>query len=57
VLARVKTDAELYLKESVNSAIITVPAYFNDKQRKATRRAGELAGLRLISGRAHSNLN
>ncbi len=45
VLARVKADAEHYLKESVNSAIITVPAYFNDKQRKATRRAGELAGL------------
>jgi molecular chaperone HscC len=45
VLARVKADAEHYLKESVNAAIITVPAYFNDKQRKATRRAGELAGL------------
>jgi molecular chaperone HscC len=45
VLARVEADAEYYLKESVNSAIITVPAYFNDKQRKATRCAGELAGL------------
>jgi molecular chaperone HscC len=45
VLARVKADAEQYLKAPVSSAIITVPAYFNDKQRKATRRAGELAGL------------
>src|SRR6202789_2326894 len=45
VLARVKADAEHHLNEPVNSAIITVPAYFNDKQRKATRRAGELAGL------------
>jgi molecular chaperone HscC len=45
VLARVKADAEHHLGASVDNAIITVPAYFNDKQRKATRRAGELAGL------------
>ncbi|HEV2228778.1 MAG TPA: molecular chaperone HscC [Steroidobacteraceae bacterium] len=45
VLASLKADAEHYLGEPVKSAIITVPAYFNDKQRKATRRAGELAGL------------
>lgn len=45
VLASLKADAEHHLGEPVKSAIITVPAYFNDKQRKATRRAGELAGL------------
>jgi molecular chaperone HscC len=47
VLARLKADAEHHLGETVNSAIITVPAYFNDRQRKATRRAGELAGLKV----------
>ena len=47
VLARLKTDAEAYLGEPVREAVITVPAYFNDKQRKATRRAGELAGLKV----------
>lgn len=47
VLKRLKEDAEAHLGEPVVEAIITVPAYFNDKQRKATRRAGELAGLRV----------
>ncbi len=47
VLGSLKADAEVFLGERVEGAIITVPAYFNDKQRKATRRAGELAGLRV----------
>ncbi len=45
VLASLKADAEAYLGTPVSRAVITVPAYFNDRQRKATRRAGELAGL------------
>jgi molecular chaperone HscC len=45
VLRSLKADAEHYLGEPVTDAVITVPAYFNDKQRKATKRAGELAGL------------
>lgn len=45
VLRSLKADAEAVLGEPVTEAVITVPAYFNDKQRKATRRAGELAGL------------
>lgn len=45
VLRALKADAEAFLGETVERAVITVPAYFNDKQRKATRRAGELAGL------------
>lgn len=52
VLKRLKEDAESYLGETVTEAVISVPAYFNDAQRKATKRAGELAGLkvdRLIS--------
>jgi molecular chaperone HscC len=47
VLRSLKADAEAYLGEEVTSAVITVPAYFNDKQRKATRRAGDLAGLKV----------
>jgi molecular chaperone HscC len=47
VLKSLKADAEAYLGEPVTEAVITVPAYFNDKQRKATRRAGELAGLKV----------
>ena len=47
VLASLKRDAEAFLHEAVTEAVITVPAYFNDKQRKATRRAGELAGLKV----------
>lgn len=47
VLRSLKEDAEAHLGESVTEAVITVPAYFNDPQRKATHRAGELAGLRV----------
>ena len=45
VLRSLKADAEAYLGEPVTAAVITVPAYFNDRQRKATRRAGEAAGF------------
>ena len=47
VLRSLKRDAEVYLGEKVEGTIITVPAYFSDAQRKATRIAGELAGLRV----------
>ncbi len=47
VLRSLKVDAEAFLGRRVKEAVITVPAYFNDLQRKATRRAGELAGLRV----------
>lgn len=47
VLGQLKADAEAYLGMAVREAVITVPAYFNDRQRKATRRAGELAGLQV----------
>jgi molecular chaperone HscC len=47
VLASLKRDAEAFLGEAVTEAVITVPAYFNDRQRKATRWAGELAGLKV----------
>jgi molecular chaperone DnaK len=45
VLAKAKADAESYLGESVSRAVITVPAYFDDSQRQATKQAGEIAGL------------
>lgn len=45
VLANLKADAEAWTGQKVDAAVVTVPAYFNDQQRKATRRAGELAGL------------
>ncbi len=45
VLASLKRDAEAFTGEAVTEAVVTVPAYFNDRQRKATKRAGELAGL------------
>ncbi|MGC1951294.1 MAG: Hsp70 family protein [Gammaproteobacteria bacterium] len=45
ILRRLKSIAEQYLGESVNKAVITVPAYFNDAQRQATREAGQIAGL------------
>jgi molecular chaperone DnaK len=45
ILAKLKTDAEAYLGETVDSAVITVPAYFNDDQRQATKDAGKIAGL------------
>ena len=47
VLRSLKEDAETFLGETVTEAVITVPAYFNDQQRKATHRAGELAGLKV----------
>ena len=45
ILQKLKADAEAYLGESVDSAVITVPAYFNDDQRQATKDAGRIAGL------------
>ena len=45
ILQKLKTDAEAYLGESVDGAVITVPAYFNDDQRQATKDAGKIAGL------------
>lgn len=47
VLRSLKEDAEVYMKEPVTEAVISVPAYFNDARRKATKRAGELAGLKV----------
>ncbi len=47
VLRSLKEDAEAYLGEEVTEAVISVPAYFDDKRRKATKRAGELAGLKV----------
>lgn len=47
VLRSLKEDAETYLGEEVTEAVISVPAYFDDKRRKATKRAGELAGLKV----------
>jgi molecular chaperone DnaK len=47
VLSKLKKDAEAYLGESVTSAVITVPAYFDDSQRQATKQAGEIAGLKV----------
>ena len=47
VLKKLKADAEFRLEQTVESAVITVPAYFNDAQRQATARAGELAGLKI----------
>ena len=45
VLSKLKADAEAYLGEKVTEAVITVPAYFNDAQRQATKDAGKIAGL------------
>ncbi len=47
ILQKIKADAEKYLGETVDEAVITVPAYFNDNQRQATRDAGEIAGLKV----------
>jgi molecular chaperone DnaK len=47
VLAKCKADAEAFLGEKVDSAVITVPAYFDDSQRQATKQAGEIAGLKV----------
>ena len=48
VLQKLKTDAEKYLGETVTQAVITVPAYFNDSQRQATKDAGKIAGLEVL---------
>jgi molecular chaperone DnaK len=48
ILAKLKRDAESYLGETVTDAVITVPAYFNDAERQATKDAGEIAGLNVL---------
>ena len=48
ILQKLKRDAETYLGESVTDAVITVPAYFNDAERQATKEAGEIAGLNVL---------
>ena len=56
ILSKLRTDAESYLGEKVTEAVITVPAYFNDAQRQATKDAGKIAGLdvkRIINEPTH----
>src|SRR6202142_3038925 len=48
ILGKLKKDAEAYLGETVTQAVITVPAYFNDSQRQATKDAGKIAGLDVL---------
>ncbi|MFO7538128.1 MAG: Hsp70 family protein, partial [Chloroflexota bacterium] len=48
ILQKIKTDAEAYLGQPVTQAVITVPAYFNDSQRQATKDAGKIAGLEVM---------
>ena len=48
ILSKLKTDAEAYLGEKISKAVITVPAYFNDSQRQATKDAGKIAGLEVM---------
>ncbi|WP_339178081.1 molecular chaperone DnaK [Paenibacillus sp. FSL H8-0317] len=48
ILQKLKTDAEAYLGQTVTQAVITVPAYFNDSQRQATKDAGKIAGLEVL---------
>ena len=48
ILQKLKADAEAYLGESVSEAVITVPAYFDDSQRNATKDAGKIAGLEVL---------
>ncbi len=48
ILQKMKTDAEAYLGEKITEAVITVPAYFNDSQRQATKDAGKIAGLEVL---------
>ncbi|HEY5119172.1 MAG TPA: Hsp70 family protein, partial [Anaerolineales bacterium] len=60
ILAKLKTDAEAYLGQSITQAVITVPAYFNDSQRQATKDAGQIAGLdvmRIINEPTASSLS
>lgn len=48
ILQKIKADAEAYLGEKVDKAVVTVPAYFDDSQRQATKQAGEIAGLEVV---------
>src|SRR5437763_11291245 len=48
ILQKLKRDAESYLGDTVTQAVVTVPAYFDDAQRTATREAGEIAGLEVL---------
>ncbi len=48
MLQKLKRDAEAYLGQDVTDAVITVPAYFDDAQRQATKEAGEIAGLNVL---------
>ena len=48
ILMKLKTDAESYLGDKVTDAVITVPAYFNDAERQATKEAGEIAGMNVL---------
>jgi molecular chaperone DnaK len=48
ILQKLKRDAEAYLGDTVTDAVITVPAYFNDAQRQATKDAGQIAGLNVL---------
>ena len=48
ILQKIKRDSEAFLNDEVNEAVITVPAYFNDNQRQATKDAGEIAGLKVL---------
>jgi len=48
ILQKIKADAEAYLGEKVTQAVITVPAYFSDSQRQATKDAGRIAGLEVL---------
>src|SRR6266498_3543671 len=48
ILSKLKTDSEAYLGETITQAVITVPAYFNDAQRNATKDAGKIAGLEVL---------
>ena len=49
ILTKMKETAEAYLGEKVTQAVITVPAYFNDAQRQATKDAGRIAGLEVLA--------
>ena len=53
VLRKLKNDAEAKLGQSISEAVITVPAYFNDAQRQATKDAGEIAGLKVLQNQLY----
>jgi len=56
VLRKLAKDAGTYLNAKINKAVITVPAYFNDSQRQATKDAGKIAGLDVLRMRAHCRI-